>query len=151
MDGDGLDDMVWVTEDGQVSVWSNGQANANPAAQFSWSWIPQNNGQPIVTGINAKREQYHFADINGDGKADLVVVKMDTGILSAWLNVGANPNVKPSGWVWTPVGTISPAVGDAAGVRFADVTVSLLRFCRREESAFPTVTTLNPFHTDEEM
>ncbi|KAL9002277.1 MAG: hypothetical protein Q9188_004789 [Gyalolechia gomerana] len=122
MDGDGLDDMVWVTEDGQVSVWSNGQANANLAAQFSWNWIPQNNGQPIVTGINAKREQYHFADINGDGKADLVIVEMDTGILSAWLNVGANLNVKPSGWVWTPVGTISPAVGDAAGVRFADVT-----------------------------
>ncbi|KAL8935277.1 MAG: hypothetical protein Q9211_004780, partial [Gyalolechia sp. 1 TL-2023] len=122
MDGDGLDDMVWVTEDGHVSVWSNGQANANPAAQFSWNWIPQNNGQPIVTGINAKREQYHLADIDGDGKADLVIVEMNTGILSAWLNVGANQNVKPSGWVWIPVGTISPAVGDAAGVKFADVT-----------------------------
>ncbi|KAL9027456.1 MAG: hypothetical protein Q9196_004023 [Gyalolechia fulgens] len=122
MDGDGLDDMVWVTEDGHVSIWSNGQANANPAAQSSWNWIPQNNGQPIVTGINAKREQYHLADIDGDGKADLVIVEMNTGILSAWLNVGANQNVKPSGWVWIPVGTISPAVGDAAGVRFADVT-----------------------------
>ncbi|KAL9022248.1 MAG: hypothetical protein Q9185_000648 [Variospora sp. 1 TL-2023] len=120
MDGDGLDDRVWITEDGRISVWLNGQANAQ--APFGWDWFAQNNQQPVVSGINAKREQYRLADIDGDGKADLVVIELKTGAISAWLNNGPDTDASPQGWGWAPVGQIGVSVANAANAHFADVT-----------------------------
>ncbi|KAL8691479.1 MAG: hypothetical protein Q9218_003306 [Villophora microphyllina] len=119
LNGDGLDDRILITQDGNISLWLNGQANNE--APLHWNWIPQNDEQPVSTGVNAKREQYRFADIDGDGKADMVIVNLD-GSVDAWLNNGADPDTSPHRWVWTEVGRISESVGDAAGVRFADVT-----------------------------
>lgn len=45
-----------------------------------------------------------------------------TGNMTALLNSGP-ADTPPLRWMWTELGQISPAVGDAAGVRFADVTV----------------------------
>lgn len=118
MDGDGLDDIVYITDDGHISVWLNGQPIS-----------PSNDGKPTVTGVNATREQYRLADIDGNGKADLVILDLKTGSLSAWLNGGTRRN--SSTWIWNPVGMISPSVGDAAGVRFADVLVSSSLRCLR--------------------
>ncbi|KAL8959199.1 MAG: hypothetical protein Q9193_003895 [Seirophora villosa] len=120
MDGDGLDDRVWITEDGRISVWLNGQANAQ--APFGWDWFAQNNQQPIVTGINAKRGQYRLADIDGDGKADLLIFDLKTGAISAWLNNGPSSDTSPQGWVWAPVGQIGVSVADPVNAHFADVT-----------------------------
>ncbi|KAI4175392.1 MAG: hypothetical protein LQ348_006177 [Seirophora lacunosa] len=120
MDGDGLDDRIWITEDGRISVWLNGQANAQ--APFGWDWFAQNNQQPIVTGINAKRGQYRLADIDGDGKADLLVFDLKTGAISAWLNNGPSSDTSPQGWVWAPVGQIGVSVADPVNAQFADVT-----------------------------
>ncbi|KAI4141771.1 MAG: hypothetical protein LQ341_003437 [Variospora aurantia] len=120
MDGDGLDDRVWITEDGRISVWLNGQANAQ--APFGWDWFAQNNQQPVVSGINAKREQYRLADIDGDGKADLVIIELKTGAISAWLNNGPDTDASPQGWDWAPVGQIGVSVANAANAHFADVT-----------------------------
>ncbi|KAL8646858.1 MAG: hypothetical protein Q9210_005893, partial [Variospora velana] len=120
MDGDGLDDRVWITEDGRISVWLNGQANAQ--APFGWDWFAQNNKQPVVSGINAEREQYRLADIDGDGKADLVVIELKTGAISAWINKGPDTDASPQGWVWAPVGQIGVSVANAANAHFADVT-----------------------------
>ncbi|KAL8986983.1 MAG: hypothetical protein Q9177_003772, partial [Variospora cf. flavescens] len=120
MDGDGLDDRIWITEDGRISVWLNGQANAQ--APFGWDWFAQNNQQPVVSGINAKREQYRLADIDGDGKADLVVIELKTGAISAWLNNGPDTDASPQGWDWAPVGQIGVSVANAANAHFADVT-----------------------------
>lgn len=54
-----------------------------------------------------------------------MIIVNDDGSIKAWLNSGENPKGLPRGWVWTEQGPISPAVGDADGVRFADVTVCL--------------------------
>ncbi|KAL8924334.1 MAG: hypothetical protein Q9208_004115 [Pyrenodesmia sp. 3 TL-2023] len=120
MDGDGLDDKVWISVDGHMSVWLNGQANAQ--APNGWDWFAQNERKPISTGIAARREQYRLADIDGDGKADILIVDVNTRAISAWLNNGANMTAGPQGWNWTPVGQIWSSSGDAAGIRFADVT-----------------------------
>ncbi|KAL8774109.1 MAG: hypothetical protein Q9209_001217 [Squamulea sp. 1 TL-2023] len=120
MNGDGLDDVVLISGTGQIFVWLNGQANSS--APFMWNWYSQNDGQPIADGVGAKREQYRLADIDGDGKADMIIVDLDTGNMTALLNNGANAVSKPLGWLWTEVGQISPSVGGAAGVKFADVT-----------------------------
>lgn len=120
MDGDGLDDKIWISVDGNMSVWLNGQANAQ--APNGWDWFAQNEQKPISTGIDARREQYRLADIDGDGKADMLIVDLNTGTISAWLNNGANMTAGPQGWDWTPVGQIMSSSGDAAGIRFADVT-----------------------------
>lgn len=45
-----------------------------------------------------------------------------TGNITALLNDGP-ADTQPLRWMWTELGQISPAVGEAAGVRFADVTV----------------------------
>lgn len=49
-----------------------------------------------------------------------------TGNITAVLNNGP-ADTQPLGWMWTELGQISPPVGDAAGVRFADLTVRLSR------------------------
>ncbi|KAL8785024.1 MAG: hypothetical protein Q9213_003617 [Squamulea squamosa] len=120
MNGDGLDDVVSISESGQVFVWLNGRASSS--APFMWNWYSQNDGQPIADGVGAKREQYRLADIDGDGKADMIIVDPDTGNMTALLNNGPNADAKPLNWLWTEVGQISPSVGGAAGVKFADVT-----------------------------
>ncbi|KAL8884038.1 MAG: hypothetical protein Q9215_007828, partial [Flavoplaca cf. flavocitrina] len=119
MDGDGLDDIVTIRQDGEISVWLNGQAN--PSAPYRWHWFSQNNGNPIAEGVGAGRDQYRLADINGDGKADMIIVDA-SGNMTALLNNGP-ADIQPPRWIWTELGQISPAVGDAAGVRFTDVTV----------------------------
>ncbi|KAL8883107.1 MAG: hypothetical protein Q9192_007452 [Flavoplaca navasiana] len=118
MDGDGLDDVVTIRQNGEISVWLNGQAN--PSTPYLWNWFSQNNGNPIAQGVGAGRDQYRLADINGDGKADMIIVDA-TGNMTALLNNGP-ADVQPLRWMWTELGQISPAVGDAAGVRFSDVT-----------------------------
>lgn len=61
MDGDGLDDAVTISENGQISVWLNRQANAS--APSKWNWFSQNDGHPIAEGVGARREQYRLADV----------------------------------------------------------------------------------------
>ena len=61
MDGDGLDDVVTISQNGQISVWLNGRANSS--APFLWNWFSQNNGRPIAEGVGASWEQYRLADV----------------------------------------------------------------------------------------
>ncbi|KAL9023285.1 MAG: hypothetical protein Q9180_008297, partial [Flavoplaca navasiana] len=61
MDGDGLDDVVTIRQNGEISVWLNGQAN--PSTPYQWNWFSQNNGNPIAEGVGAGRDQYRLADV----------------------------------------------------------------------------------------
>jgi hypothetical protein len=62
--------------------------------------------------VGATRNQVVLADINGDGRADYLVVG-DNGDLEAWLNIDTG--------IWLPQGKIATSVGSAAGVRIVDV------------------------------
>ena len=124
-------------KNGQIIAYINGGLNAK--ASYGWLWQLQNNGDPIALGVGAKREDYRWADVNvremlsivgvgvlltalqGDGRADMLVVDPDTGIIRCWLNLGPNKAAKPRGWVWDPQGQISPSRGAAAGVFFGDI------------------------------
>ncbi|KAL3494527.1 hypothetical protein BJX62DRAFT_234129 [Aspergillus germanicus] len=105
INGDGRDDYLWVSEEGAVTAYLNqaGDGAGNPI------WIPQGE---IVTGVGATRDKVVFADINGDGRADYLVVGHN-GDLEAWLNIDTG--------VWLPQGKIATGVGAAAGVRIVDV------------------------------
>ena len=61
----------------------------------------------------------HFADINGDGKADYLTVDAQGGV-TAYLNGGANSQAS-LGWVWYPAGKIASGVGPGNEIRFADI------------------------------
>ncbi|KAL9585488.1 MAG: hypothetical protein Q9212_001494 [Teloschistes hypoglaucus] len=108
--GNGLTDYVLVgPKYGGFRLYAN-NGNADASVIGDGTWL----AKPIATGVNAKRHQYRLADIDGDGKADMVIVN-DDGSIKAWLNSGENPKALPRGWVWTEQGPISPAVGDADG------------------------------------
>ena len=118
INGDGLDDYVFVDTGGQLTVYING--GANPNANLGWIWIAQNNGNPIATGIGSKQSQIHLADIDGDGKADYLSVDPVTGAVIYYRNGGPN-SAANGGWIWVDEGQIASGLGAGAGVRFADI------------------------------
>lgn len=83
IDGDGKADFISVHDNGTVYCWLNGGADGS--ASGGWIWSPQ--GQiwsPTVSGIDAG-PGVRFADMDGDGKADLVWLSK-SGTATVWLN-----------------------------------------------------------------
>lgn len=120
LNGDGIDDKFLMDKNGQVIAYINSGINAQ--ASYGWVWSLQNDGMPITLGVGAKREQYRWADVDGDGKADMLVVDPNTGAVRCWLNKGANKAAKPRGWVWEYHGEIfSGKTEDGAGIFFGDL------------------------------
>ncbi|KAI4199452.1 MAG: hypothetical protein LQ350_004593 [Teloschistes chrysophthalmus] len=120
INGDGVDDYVFIDQSGVLKVYVNG----GPATDGSngWVWAPQGKDGVINNGAGASRDQVHLADINGDGRADFLIVDQNSGATTAYLNGG--PNSDPNqGYVWHPVnGQIASGIGrDGKGIRFADI------------------------------
>ena len=113
IDGDGRDDYVVIGSTGSLFVYRNGGPNSG--APDGWLWYRLG---PIAGGV-APRENIRLADINGDGKANYLIVDDKTGAVTAYLNGGANPSAN-LGWVWIQINKIASGIGDGAGVRFAD-------------------------------
>ncbi|MEO7731098.1 MAG: FG-GAP-like repeat-containing protein, partial [Kofleriaceae bacterium] len=69
----------------------------------------------IASGTGAPSSQVTFADIDGDGRADYLVVAPGTGAVHAWINNGAGG--------WTDRGQIAGGTGAPAtsAIRFADI------------------------------
>ncbi|MBB2943434.1 hypothetical protein FB565_003147 [Actinoplanes lutulentus] len=113
IDGDRRADYLQVNNDSSVQAWLNG--GANPAGG-DYFWIPQGT---IAVGVGAAGSSVRFADLNGDRRADYIVVGENSSV-RAWLNGGANP--AGGDYYWTPQGTIAIGVGAAgSSVRFADL------------------------------
>ncbi|KAI4099030.1 MAG: hypothetical protein L6R37_006166 [Teloschistes peruensis] len=120
INGDGVDDYVFIDQSGVLKVYVNGGPTTD--GSNGWVWAPQGKDGVINNGAGASRDQVHLADINGDGKADFLIVDQDSGATTAYLNGG--PNSDPSqGYVWLPVnGQIASGIGrDGKGIRFADI------------------------------
>jgi FG-GAP-like repeat len=78
IDGDGRADYLMVSEDGSV----DGYLNIGPTAN-GWLWVRQST---TAAGVDRPRQDIHFADLDGDGKADYIYVNRLTGAAQAWRN-----------------------------------------------------------------
>ncbi|GHJ08704.1 hypothetical protein TPA0907_30710 [Micromonospora humidisoli] len=108
LDGDGRDDYLVVDAGGQVSGW------LNAPGPNGWGW---KYAGVVASGVGATRDQVRFADLNGDHKADYLVVD-DAGRVSAWIN-----DYQPgTGSRWIGAGVVATGVGATRDrVRFADL------------------------------
>ncbi|MGI5198269.1 FG-GAP-like repeat-containing protein [Streptomyces sp. CA-288835] len=111
IDGDDRADYLVVADNGAVRAWLNTPGNGGKPSWRSWG--------EIAPGVGAPGSQLRFADIDGDDRADYLVVA-DNGAVRAWLNTPGNGG-KPS---WAGLGTYAAGVDGAtrAMVRFADVS-----------------------------
>ena len=66
IDGDGLDDYIFLHPNGGTTVYRN--VFDEKHLDKSWTPMPDAN----ASGINQRPEDITFADINGDGKADYI-------------------------------------------------------------------------------
>lgn len=84
INGDGRADYIWVGKtDGVVRAWTNG--GNIPTSGSSWKW----GGAGAIVGYGqiSRGENIQFANIKGQGRADLVVVHPDTSVASTYFNV----------------------------------------------------------------
>ncbi|AHH99332.1 FG-GAP-like repeat-containing protein [Kutzneria albida] len=85
-DGDGRADYLLLNDNGSVHVWLNKGGDGHGG------WV---DGGQVATGTTTNREQVRFADLDGDGHADYLVLN-DNGSVHAWLNRGGDGH---GGWV----------------------------------------------------
>ncbi|KAL4874211.1 hypothetical protein BJY04DRAFT_225286, partial [Aspergillus karnatakaensis] len=110
IDGDGKDDYLVVDSDSSVRAWLN--TGNIPNAGKGENWIDLGK---IATGVEEEGSKVQFADIDGDGLADYLVV-YNTGAVKAWRNV------RNDGGDWMPMGSIASGVGEpGSSVRFGDI------------------------------
>ncbi|WP_433608125.1 FG-GAP-like repeat-containing protein [Dactylosporangium sp. CA-139114] len=106
LDGDGDADLLDVADDSSVQF----ESNENAGREFAPRKL-------VATGVGVPGSQIRFADINGDRRADYLVVNPDSSV-KAWLNGGPGG----SGYLWQPLGVIATGIGSAGSlIRFADV------------------------------
>ncbi len=102
-DGDGKADYLVVDKKGAVRAWRN-----NGGDRVGWPGLGV-----VAGGTGAPGERVRLADVNGDRRADYLVVD-DGGAVHAWLNKGLDR--------WSDQGLIATGTGAAArNVRFADI------------------------------
>jgi len=110
INGDGCADYLVVDQNGTVTAYMNIGVSKFP----SWQ-------SPVVVaqGVGGAREDIHFADLNGDGFADYLVVDRLVGSVHAWFNGGFNPDGQ---WLWHDQGVVALGVGaNGLAITFADV------------------------------
>ncbi|MEU1439266.1 FG-GAP-like repeat-containing protein [Streptomyces sp. NPDC005786] len=110
LNGDGRADYLVVDPDGTVQAWLNGGPKPDGG---DYTWRPQGT---IATGLLSPDSQVQFADLDGDGKADLLDVNPATGETWLWRNGG--PPAGP-GWTWHQQGPIT--AGNSSQVVYADL------------------------------
>ncbi|MEU6488604.1 FG-GAP-like repeat-containing protein [Streptomyces sp. NPDC046887] len=109
--GDGLVDWLWIAPDSAVDAFIHNP----PGPERPWS---ADSSLPIATGVGVSPDKVRFADLNGDRRADYLVLNGDSSV-RAWINGGPGG----SGYRWYPQGTIASGVGvSGERIRFADVT-----------------------------
>ncbi|MDQ0985267.1 FG-GAP-like repeat-containing protein [Streptomyces sp. V2I9] len=107
LNADGRADYLVVDANGAVSAWLNKGGDG----RGGWTSAGQ-----VASGVDLAGGRVRFADLNGDGYADYLVVDAN-GAVRAWLNKGGTG---VSGW--TAAGQVATGVNLAGGqVRFADL------------------------------
>ncbi|WP_225878400.1 NPP1 family protein [Spongiactinospora rosea] len=109
IDGDGRDDYLVVdVETGAVRAWINNGGDGGGG------WTARGR---IAVGIpHSDTEVIDFADIDGDGRDDYLVVDVESRAVRAWINNGGD-----GGGGWTARGRIAVGVEGQSRPVFADV------------------------------
>ncbi|CAM1503170.1 Fc.00g079460.m01.CDS01 [Cosmosporella sp. VM-42] len=107
LNGDGRVDYLWVSKTGAVTCYLN-EKGSSPGKP-NWNPIGE-----VASGV-APRDRVLFGDMNGDGRNDYLIVG-DDGSISVYINTGKGDKIS-----WTSKGKIADGIGDAAGVRIADL------------------------------
>ncbi|KAI8671681.1 SGNH-hydro domain-containing protein [Fusarium keratoplasticum] len=148
MDGDGLPDFLAVADDGSIRMWKNLGIAGTKGASLRFADLT-GDGKDDIISVDAKGRarawtnkgvdkwesmgeiapgldedlssaRIEFADVNGDKKADYLVI-YGGGAVKAYLNNGNLPNPGNSR-IWQNPITLSPGVGEPGSkVRFADL------------------------------
>ncbi|GAA2663761.1 FG-GAP-like repeat-containing protein [Streptomyces lunalinharesii] len=88
LDGDGRVDYLWVEPSSKVTVWFNrGFTYEEGHKRLKWS-------RPLRTGGDTFNREMRFADLDGNGRADQILITAKGGA-NAWLNrSGAESGIK---------------------------------------------------------
>lgn len=105
VNGDGYADYLWQNSAGDtIYLWYNYYGNG---------WVQEN---VTASGFPGTRENTHMADINGDGRADLIWLDSN-GNVNAWMNTGIGTDI-----TWVHVGIVGTNVGSGGvSALFSDV------------------------------
>lgn len=111
LDGDRRDDYVRIAADGSVRAALN-----TVGTPGSPDWVDQGIIVPKMEGRDVTADMVRFADVNGDGLADYLVVRPDASV-EAWINSSSVL------FKWSWVGVIAPGIAGMTrdSLRFADV------------------------------
>ncbi|MEV6794078.1 FG-GAP-like repeat-containing protein [Streptomyces sp. NPDC051320] len=112
INGDGRADYLNVDPDSSVAAWINGGTDSNG----KYIWVSHG---VVASGVGVDGSEIRFADLDGDGKADYLVLGSN-GSITAFLNPGLSNLHNGGGWV--PQGDIASGVGDPGShIQLADV------------------------------
>ncbi|KAI9706035.1 MAG: hypothetical protein M1836_005441 [Candelina mexicana] len=119
LSGDGRADYLYVYPNGAVDAYQNQPAQGDASRP---SWLPQSSN-PIATGVGAKRENIHFADIDGDGRADYLATSFSGGATTWNRNMFSKDNGPNAATpVWDGQKSLLTGVGtNGVGIQFADL------------------------------
>lgn len=146
LDSDGIDDYILADYDGRVRAW----LNKGPTRGMTYlGYI-----HPDWTDLNVTRKMVRMADVNGDGKADMILLYAD-GAARVWENIGEGAAIKfkalDSNWA-TGLGPRDRVqFQDMDGDGYADYVVlyhgSAVKWCRNthnngKDSSKPNWSTL---------
>ncbi len=91
IDGDGRADYVLTDKYGATQIWLRVPVRDSTGLYFRWNRL----GQVVQASATAPRV-FRWADLNGDGLADLILITADGGA-NAWINKGVFSTPDPTG------------------------------------------------------
>ena len=116
MTGDGKKDYLIVSPGGAIELYTNG--GPCTGCENGWMWTPVGK----IAGGVTQRANIRFADLDGDGRDDYLVVNPATSAVTFWRNGGRCSSCE-NGWLWINMGQVAGGAGRSPGkgVRFADL------------------------------
>jgi hypothetical protein len=116
INGDGLDDYLVIYGGGAVKGYLNNGNIGKDNGKRLWS-----GPYTISPGVGERGRKVSFADLNGDGCADFLVI-YDGGAVNCWLNTCSKSGSFPPSQLWKNKETIATGVGESSDkIRFADI------------------------------
>lgn len=133
MDGDGLDDYVYVHEQGAVA-WFKNTGVADATHNPEWGLVHR-----VAAGVDVAPRDIQFGDTDGDGLIDYVTIGRVSGRATKWHNQGFAINSNGELYIkWSTPLPFAAGTGPGQTVRLADVCLFLfIVWCKVTRSDNP--------------